>query len=642
MATAGADIRNLLFRSNPIPMFLYDGGSQRIRAANDAAIARYGYTCREFRSLTIHGLCACENDSGLGTRLHHEPPSHSLRTHSTKAGKHFTAELRIAPFLHGRRALYLMSAIDISAASGVQLKLIHSEELHRSLVEECPFGIFRVNLTTSRFEQANPSLLQGIGYSLEELRSLNPPDLYVEIGAREPFLSELRANSSVHNFETCFRKKNGGIVRVSLSEYLCTHVETGDQYIQGYVLDISRQRELEEQLSHSQRMEAVGCLAGGVAHDFNNIMQSINLSCELALRNQLNPAIESKLLDIVQQAARATEITRQLLAFSRRQLLQPRVVNINDCVRNALFMLNSVVGVDVTIDMKLDETVDHIFIDPDQLAIVLMHLASNARAAMPQGGQLQISTSTCPGSSDSIKQIFSGPCAVLTVSDTGVGMDEKTLGRIFEPFFSTKNTSVTSGLGLSTVHGIVAQSKGRIECESSRGQGTTFRIYLPFAAAQSTGAAASLASDNSRYRILLAEDDSCVNKYLTSALRKADYSVDSVCNGEEALAAFDQQHYDLVISDIIMPKIGGVELTNRLRQRLPSLPVILISGYSEEASVLQHIPRNQIAFLQKPFPSSQLITRDPRHSFQRRLTKKSEERTRKGTRTKVVRSRSVG
>jgi two-component system cell cycle sensor histidine kinase/response regulator CckA len=186
-------------------------------------------------------------------------------------------------------------------------------------------------------------------------------------------------------------------------------------------------------------------------------------------------------------------------------------------------------------------------------------------------------------------------------------MDERTLDRIFEPFFSTKETSLTSGLGLSTVHGIVAQSNGRIECESSPGQGATFRVYLPFAVTQLSAPEASIAGDAKQYRVLLAEDDSCVNKYVTTALRKAHFSVDPVCNGEEALAAIDRQHYDLLVTDIIMPKIGGVELTKRLRQRFPAFPVILISGYSEEVSILQHMPPNQIAFLQKPFLSSQLI-----------------------------------
>jgi PAS domain S-box-containing protein len=477
-----SDIRDFLFRSNPIPMFLYAGGSLRIRGANDAALATYGYTCKEIRSMTIRELRPLGGGIALDTvpLSDLEIPSRSLETHTTKSGSRFAVDVQVAPFPHGRHTLFLLSAA--KASDGSDSKLVRSEQIYRSLVEQSPFGIYRLNLTTSRFEQANPVLLLALGYNLEELCAIEIPNLYCEPGERDRFLSELRSTGSAHDFETCFRKKDGGVLRASLSGYLGTHAETGEQYIQGYVQDTTRQRELEEQLSHSQQMEAVGRLAGGVAHEFNNITQSISLSCELALSRQRATAIESKLLDIMQQAARAAEITQQLLDFSCSQVLQPRVVNVNDCIRGALSKLARVAGGNVSIRLELDDTVDSIIVDPDQLARVLMHLTSNARAAMPQGGLLRISTSRY--SPDPTKNFRSERCSVLTVSHTGIGMDKKTLNRIFEPFFPTPNTSLTAGLGLSTVHGIIAQSKGYIECESSHGQGATFRIYLPVAASQ--------------------------------------------------------------------------------------------------------------------------------------------------------------
>jgi CheY-like chemotaxis protein len=350
-------------------------------------------------------------------------------------------------------------------------------------------------------------------------------------------------------------------------------------------------------------MEAVGRLAGGVAHDFNNITQSISLSCELALQHQLAPAIQSKLLDIMQQTSRAAEITRQLLAFSRRQVLQPRVVNLNDCIRKALSMLTRVVGVSVSIDLQLDETLGHVFVDPEQLTLVLMHLADNARVAMPQGGRLQIATSLAPVSAASAP---AAPCLLLTVTDTGVGMNEATLQRIFEPFFSTKNTTLTTGLGLSTVHGIIAQSRGRIECESALGRGTTFRIFLPIAAGKPTVDSVRVPAPINGLRILLAEDDPLVNKHLTDSLKLAGFAVDSVFDGEQALSTFAHGRYQLVVTDIVMPKLGGVELTHRLRQLAPQLPILIISGCSEEVSEIQHLPPNHIAYLQKPFATTQL------------------------------------
>jgi PAS domain S-box-containing protein len=609
MATASSGIRKLLFRTNPIPMFLYDGGSLRIFGANDAALATYGYTAREFRSMTVHDLSPCGQGPSLDPALQPDQQSPAVSLcciHANKDGKLFPVELHIVRFHRERRRLLLMFAVDASAWSQARLKLVRSEEINRSLVEECPFGIFRLNLTTSRFEQANPVLLRAMGYTLEELTSIDIPSLYVERADRSRYLAELCTAGRVRDFETRFRKKDGGIIRVSLSGYLCPDSETGQQYIQGYVLDITHQRELEEELSHAHRMEAVGRLAGGVAHDFNNITQSISLSCELALHNQLPLAIESKLLDVMQQTARAAEITRQLLAFSRRQVLQPRVVNINDCVRRALPMLTRAVGLDVAIELKLDETVDHIFVDPEQLTLVLMHLADNARNAMPHGGQLRLSTARSAATLPLDSTIPSQPYAILTIADTGVGMNETILGHIFEPFFSTKNTTVTSGLGLSTVHGIIAQSKGRIDCQSKPGHGTIFRIYLPVAA-DKLATVTSRTSENSGFRILLAEDDPIVNKHLTHTLRKAGFSVDPACNGEEALTIFSRHAYHVVVTDILMPKLGGLELTKRLRQLFPSLPVVLISGGNPEDCSLQHLPNDRTVYLQKPFSSSQLV-----------------------------------
>jgi PAS domain S-box-containing protein len=221
MTTASFDsgLRSFLFRSNTVPMFLYDGRSLRIREANDAALAKYGYSCKEFRSMTIRDLYPYGDAHVLDDALLPGPeaPSHSLRTHSTKAGKSFVVDVRAVPFLRGHRRLFLMSVADAPAWSDARFKLVRTEEIHRSLVRECPFGIYLLNLTTSRFEQANPVLSHVLGYSLEELCSINVPGLYVEPSDRERFLSELHANGNVHDFETRFRRKDGAVVRISLS-----------------------------------------------------------------------------------------------------------------------------------------------------------------------------------------------------------------------------------------------------------------------------------------------------------------------------------------------------------------------------------------------------------------------------------------
>jgi two-component system, cell cycle sensor histidine kinase and response regulator CckA len=599
-----SELRNILFRCNPVPMFLYDNRSLRILAANDSAAVRYGYTFREFRSMTLAGLRPSGDSPALDQppALDPDAPQRALWTHATKQGKHFLVELRAVPFPHCSRRLRLLSAIGVTPCREARQKLVHTARLNRTLVEECPFGIYRFNLNTRRYEHANPALLNLLGYTLQEFCNLDQPSFFPDLSEREAYLDDLRATGNIRDIETRLRSRDGRLVCVSISCSLFDSPDTGDQCVLAYVRDITRQHDLEEQLDHAHRMEAVGRFAGGIAHDFNNITQSISLSCELALHAPLPPSVQSKLYGILDQATRAAEITQQLLAFSRLQLLQPRVINLNDCIRQALAMLHRALGDEISIDLHLDETLAPIVIDPDQLTLVLMHLAENARAAMPKGGTLRISTAPAPLATEPPNGAPSEPCVVLTVADTGIGMDEPTRRRIFEPFFSTKTTTQTTGLGLSTVHGIVHQSKGHIECESAPGHGATFRIFLPIATILPAAA-----PPDRRCRILLAEDDALVNKHLTQALKEAGFSVHPVRNGEEALAAFARQPFQIVVTDIVMPKLSGVELTRRLRQLAPTLPIVLISGYSEQIPVLQNLPHNQIAFLQKPFASPTLI-----------------------------------
>jgi hypothetical protein len=496
--------------------------------------------------------------------------------------------------------------VDVTAHEDALRKLLRSEEIHRSLVEECPFGIFCYNINREYVEHVNSAFLHCLDYTIEELRTRPMVQLFETPGDRHRLIGQLRETGTLRDFETHVIAKNGTRLHLSISGYLAPG-ERQEQLLQGYVHDITRQRELEGKLNHSHRMEAIGRLAGGVAHDFNNITQSISLSCELALQGALPPHLESKLLDIMRQTTRAAEITRQLLAFSRRQVLRPRVVDLNDCLRKSLPLLMRTVGMNTSIELSLDEMAEHVYIDPEQLTLVMMHLADNAHEAMPRGGLFRIATGAFPGNAVSVNDNSHELSTVLTISDTGVGMDQNTLRHIFEPFFSTKGPTVTSGLGLSTVHGIIAQSRGRIECSSTPGQGSTFRIFLPVAHSPSE-APATVRCSPAAAKLLLAEDDPIVNKHLVHALQKAGFSVDSVSNGEEGLATFDAGRHQLVVTDILMPKLDGLEMTRELHQRNPSLPVVLISGFSDEIGELKDFPQQLVYCLQKPFEIAKLVT----------------------------------
>ncbi|MDR3764198.1 MAG: response regulator [Acidobacteriota bacterium] len=592
------DLDSPLFQNFPVPLFACEAEEQHIVGANAAAVARYGYSSDQLLAMCLSDLSSREARTTLHGAIECNPRvTYTVVRQRTSCGEEFEAELHFAPCHYGAREVLLVAVSESMLRTGGEMRRDEEGESFRVMLEECPFGIFRTNLETQELELVNPALLQASGYTLEELRSQPGRNMYSPPEDRARFLSQLLKTGTVRDFATRFVTRRGEVRSVLISGSLYSHPETGVRYAQGYVLDVSRQRELEEQVSHSHRMESVGRLAGGVAHDFNNITLSISLACESALEKQLPPELQSTLLDIMRETKRAADITRQLLAFSRRQVLQPRVVDLNESLRHAGPLLTRTLGLDVKLEMELDDAIEHVFIDPEQLLLALMHMADNAREAMPRGGWLRMAT-----------RRGSEGTTVLTMADTGIGMDAITQSHIFEPFYSTKPGMPATGLGLSTVHGIITQSKGRITCVSKPGKGTTFRIELPTAkAAEPAARETPVAVKLNGVHVLLAEDDRIVNKNLKQALEMNGYEVDATANGEEALKAFDAARHHLLITDIMMPVMNGVELTRCLRQRHPGLPVLLISGFSAENEMLHEIPGGPVSFLQKPFPIKRLI-----------------------------------
>ncbi len=519
----------------------------------------------------------------------------------------------------------------------VKARKLHSE-LCSAVLHASPAAMFLYDVDSLRILAANDKARARYGYSGQEfhsmtIRNLRPDgpalssallldhdapsrSLWTHVTKRgEPLAVEL---SIVHLFRG--RRRLAILSVVNATNWCEARLKTYQ--------DRTRAQELEERLgapgNAAEEMEAIGRFAGGIAHDFNNITQSIGLSCELALRGALPLPVRTKLFGIMQQANRAADITQRLLAFSRRQMLQPRVVNLNECIQEALPSLSRSLGLNISMDLRLEGSLPPAYVDPEQLTLVLTHLADNARVAMPDGGVLRISTGRepdewipgnpgLPGRDESGRstQETSGSL-LLTVSDSGVGMDEATRRRVFEPFFSTKKTAQTAGLGLATVHGIIHQSNGRIECDSAPGRGSAFRIHLPIAVnvegerpAEATWSAT--AADGQRLRILVVDEAPSDESPISELLCLAGFSVDTVDGGWEALASFSRRPYDLVISGIAIAGLGGVELTRRLRQFAPGIPVVLISGQREPGSVLEDLPHNHLAYLQKPFSGSLLV-----------------------------------
>ena len=376
-------------------------------------------------------------------------------------------------------------------------------------------------------------------------------------------------------------------------------------------------RRSEEQLRHAQKMEAVGQLAGGIAHDFNNLLTGILSYSDLVL-HELRPddPIRGDIEQIRHAGQRAAGLTRQLLAFSRRQVLQPRVLSLNGCVSEIEAMLRRLVGADVSLEIELDPALWYVLADPGQLEQVLVNLVVNARDAMPDGGRITLATANLHlAAADDARGngVRPGAYVTLAVSDTGVGMDVPTQARIFDPFFTTKEAGKGTGLGLSTVYGIVEQSGGHVAVESAPGQGATFTIFMPRHAGPVTagGQPERRVLPGGTETLLLVEDESSVRSSARRLLERHGYSVIEARHGGEALRIVDEGAHaiDLVITDLVMPEMGGRELVERLRARHPAIKVLFMSGYSERTVASDGVMPPGTGFVEKPFTVEQLTRR---------------------------------
>jgi nitrogen-specific signal transduction histidine kinase/CheY-like chemotaxis protein len=379
--------------------------------------------------------------------------------------------------------------------------------------------------------------------------------------------------------------------------------------------DTTEKRSLEAQLRQSSKMEAVGQLAGGVAHDFNNLLTVI-MSYSAMLLDRLDPSdpIHDDMQEIAGAADRAAGLTRQLLAFSRQQVMQPRVININEVIVDLERMLRRVIGEDIELLTSLDPVIAEINADPGQLEQVLMNLVVNARDAMPAGGRLSISTSNSALSAESAAGSLhppDGEYVMLAVSDTGTGMTREVQQRLFDPFFTTKLQGQGTGLGLSTVYGIVKQSGGEIYVYSEIGEGSTFKVYFPRFVETGEHRIHELTSrevPRGSEAILLVEDDSNLRYLVARVLRGCGYTMYVAASGVEALAIAGDptKSIDAVITDVVMPGMNGRELVEKLVEARPGIGFLFMSGYTDDDVLRRGVLHGETAFLQKPFTPDQL------------------------------------
>ncbi|MFB3814243.1 MAG: PAS domain S-box protein [Terriglobales bacterium] len=497
-----------------------------------------------------------------------------------------------------------------------QESIRRSEQRYRSLFERVAYGICRTTIEGVLLD-VNPALVKMLGYnSRAELMERNlERDIYITPEERQRILREFHSEGRSAN-ETRWKRKDGKIITVRLNGTVATG-RNGD--IEGYELiieDVTEHRALEEQLRHAQKMEAIGRLAGGVAHDFNNLLTVIKGYGEL-MAQQIDEAdpLRAELEEIRKAADRAAALTRQLLAFSRRQVLAPKVLELNQVVANMEKLLRRLLGEDVELLTVLDANLGRVKADPGQIEQVIMNLAVNARDAMPQGGQLIIETANF-NLDESYKVehtvVVPGRYVMLAVSDTGVGMTEEVRSRIFEPFYTTKERG--TGLGLSTVYGIVKQSGGYVWVYSEPGKGSTFKVYLP-RVDEEAETRQTRVLDSSIYRgtetVLVVEDEDGVRALVRHMLQRHGYTVLETRNAGEALIVCERhpEPIHLLLTDVVLSHVSGPELATRLHPVRPNMRVLYMSGYTEDAIVHHGVLKKGIAFLQKPFTTETLARR---------------------------------
>jgi PAS domain S-box-containing protein len=501
------------------------------------------------------------------------------------------------------------AAIENTERKVAQDALRISEQSYRSLIEDAPHAVCRSTPDGSLL-QVNRAMQDMLGYCETDLLMCNlRTEIFVNPEQYTAFLEKLKGKTSWHGFESQWRRRDGQAISVRLGGRGVLDSAGECYYIDVFAENVTAHVRLEEQLRHAQKMQAVGHLAGGIAHDFNNVLTVIHGHAEIMSQQiQSDDPLVSRLEEIRQAANRAAALTRQLLAFSRRQVLQPRILNINGVVSNLSQMLARLIGENIELKFNPGENLWPVIVDRGQIEQVLMNLAVNARDAMPDGGQLTIETHNVESRELGCPTDETNPPGYvqLNVRDNGYGMDEATKSSIFEPFFTTKPVGKGTGLGLSVVYGVIRQSGGHIQVESWPGRGAEFRIFLPRAVGDEEHAASQefqTCIPVGDETILLVEDDDAIRQLTNSFLQDQGYRVLIAEDGAEAMRLMeDGNPVALLLSDMMMPKMGGRELATRLREIMPDLKVILMSGHPQEP------PDSGTHFLQKPFSLASLAT----------------------------------
>ena len=522
---------------------------------------------------------------------------------------------RVARDLDGNILYFEGTVEDITERKIALQKMEQSEGRMRSLIDNAPYGIFQCDAQLQRFDDVNPALVQMLGYaSAEELISADiADDIFANADECQAFVGKCRMGERAEADVTWLRRDGRPIsVRVRGRR---SKLPDGSTHLEIYAEDISRRAELEQQLRQAQKMEAIGNLAGGIAHDFNNLLMIISSYTQM-MEEDLPPGdpMRQYTQQVLSASERSSALIQQLLAFSRKQILSPRILDLNTVVEETAKMVQRLIGEDIQLTLSLHRPLPFLRADPDQITQVLLNLCVNARDAMPRGGRIIISTSSAVVTSvqcEDLPGMAPGSYSVLSVTDNGLGMAAEVQSRIFEPFFTTKPLGKGTGLGLSMVYGIVQQSGGHIRLESELDRGTNFRIYFPAVpeeakAAEHVEEAPQLGRGET---VLVAEDEDSLRESIVAYLRQHGYTVLSACDGEEAMQVAREHDgpIHLLLTDVVMPRLEGGELAAELQRKRPGLATLFISGYTDQR-LMTRLPDNpRPMVLQKPIKLRDLL-----------------------------------
>ena len=611
--------QELMFSANPYPMWIFDQRTLRFLQVNDAAVKAYGYSREEFLRMAVVDIRPEEDIPRFLEAIREGTEGYARQgifRHRRKDGSILMAEIMDFGYDKNDLSRRMVLALDVTERYRMQQAVRESQAGMKTLIDNAPFGIAQSWIVADRLRSANPALLQMLGgYSLEEALQLSlSQQIYADPKERDRLIDVLQRSGQVQGWETSLRRRNGTLIPVRITGSLATGDDDTTAIFSTYIEDMTQQSKLEQQVRQVQKLEAVGRLAGGMAHDFNNILVVIKLSTEMML-GQITPdsPFSKSLLQISQAADRAAALTRQMLAFGRQQIMQPRIINLNAVVSETTQMLRRVIGEDIELVTHLAEHVENSKLDPDQVAQVMLNLAVNARDAMPEGGMLHIETENVDLDETYAQEhppVQPGRYVMLAVTDTGTGIEHSVLPRIFDPFFTTKEIGKGTGLGLSIVYGIVKQSGGYIWVYSEPGHGTTFKLYFP--ATKSLVEPSLLRTEPSvsisGQVLLVVEDDAAIRAHVRECLQQLGYRV---LDAEDATAALQiceefQGQIDLVLTDLVMAGKSGHDLANDLAERYPKIRVLFMSGYTEDSATRRDILLRGSPFLQKPFSVAEL------------------------------------